>query len=311
MKQIVTGFLLLSLYWSMFVPFAMEANAQALTRAYQTKMEDTDEGLEFRLSEGKEMPETSGGPERPDVETRAMSPGETAQLLGRLGEIKKDPADQTDFSKREGSLPAPKKGEKIPVPFPADSAMVKPESGAKQPLVVVRSTPEGDVPLAPDLSVTSSHPMVAVTSQQEAAEYAPVEISPRVEGKWRWLGTKTLRFDTTKRFPMATEYKVRVPAGTKSATGETLAKDVEWTFTTPPPKLIDRSPYNNQVVGRDPLIFVAFDQSIDKESMAKNIQVMGGGNTVKTRLATDSEISADASITNRIKDQQPGRWLVL
>ena len=96
----------------MFVPFAMEANAQALTRAYQTKMEDTDEGLEFRLSEGKEMPETSGGTERPDVETRAMSPGETAQLLGRLSEIKKDPADQISANAKARS-PLRKKARKF------------------------------------------------------------------------------------------------------------------------------------------------------------------------------------------------------
>ena len=79
--------------------------------------------------------------------------------------------------------------------------------------------------------------MVAVTSQEEAAKYAPVELTPQVEGRWRWLGTKTLMFDTTKRFPMATKFTARVPAGTKSATGQTLAKDVTWTFTTPPPKV--------------------------------------------------------------------------
>jgi len=33
-----------------------------------------------------------------------------------------------------------------------------------------------------------------------------VELTPQVEGKWRWLGTKTLMFDTTKRFPMATKF---------------------------------------------------------------------------------------------------------
>jgi len=41
------------------------------------------------------------------------------------------------------------------------------------------------VPLAPDLSVTFSQPMVAVTSQEQAAEYAPVELTPQVEGHWR------------------------------------------------------------------------------------------------------------------------------
>ena len=104
-------------------------------------------------------------------------------------------------------------------------------------LEVIRFSPEGEVKLAPDLNVTFSQPMVAVTSQEQAAQTVPVQLSPSVEGKWRWLGTKTLMFDTTKRFPMATKYTARVPAGTQSANGQTLQKDFIWTFTTPPPKV--------------------------------------------------------------------------
>ena len=96
--------------------------------------------------------------------------------------------------------------------------------------------------------------MVAVTSQEEAAKYAPVELTPQVEGRWRWLGTKTLMFDTTKRFPMATKFTARVPAGTKSATGQTLQKDVVWTFTTPPPKVETMIP-NGGITRRDALMY--------------------------------------------------------
>ena len=96
----------------------------------------------------------------------------------------------------------------------------------KQALEVVRFSPEGEISLAPDLSVTFSQPMVAVTSQEQAAQIVPVELTPQAEGKWRWLGTKTLMFDTTKRFPMATKFTARVPAGTKAANGQVLQKDV-------------------------------------------------------------------------------------
>ncbi|MBK7706905.1 MAG: hypothetical protein IPJ30_14350 [Acidobacteria bacterium] len=82
----------------------------------------------------------------------------------------------------------------------------------------------------------------------------PVRLTPQVEGKWRWLGTKTLMFDTTKRFPMATKFTARVAAGTKSATGQTLQKDVMWTFTTPPPTVEQMIP-QNQTTRRDALMF--------------------------------------------------------
>ena len=292
----------------MFLPLALTANAQVMGRTYQTKMKDIEDGLKFRLSNGRESVETPD--QTPVAETHALSEAETAKLIGRLGEIKKDPSDQTDFAKRIGTLPAPKTGEKIAVPFPADGEMAKPPvDGEKQPLIVIRYTPEGDVSLAPDLSVTFSHPMVSVTSQEEAAQYAPVQLSPQVEGRWRWLGTKTLMFDTTKRFPMATEYTARVPAGTKSATGEVLPKDVSWTFRTPPPKLTAMYPQNN-IVRRNALIFAAFDQAIDPASVLKNISVTGNGKALQTRLATEEEIGGDEIVSNYIKQQQPGRWLV-
>jgi len=76
---------------------------------------------------------------------------------------------------------------------------------------VIRYSPEGDVTLAPNLSITFSQPMVAVSSQQEAAENIPVKLLPQPPGKWRWVGTKTLVFQPEGRFPMATQYSVTVP----------------------------------------------------------------------------------------------------
>ena len=104
----------------------------------------------------------------------------------------------------------------------------------------------------------------------------PVELSPQVEGNWRWLGTKTLMFDTTKRFPMATKFTARVPAGTKSATGQVLQKDVTWTFTTPPPKVEQMIPHS-QITRRDALMFISFDQEINPEAVLKNDHRNGPG----------------------------------
>ncbi len=307
MRKIAASWVLISIYVGIVAPFATFTNAQTIGRAKQNRMKDAPPGLTFRLSEGT--------PQADRREKQGLSPADViseddaARLLGRLPAIKSDPNDQAEFAKRIGSLPAPKTGNRIAVKFPADSDRALPSAnGSKGALEVIRFSPEGEVPLAPDLSLTFSQPMVAVTSQEEAAKYTPVELTPIVEGRWRWLGTKTLMFDTDKRFPMATKFTARVPAGTKAATGQTLAKDFTWTFTTPPPKVEQMIP-QNQIVRRDALMFIRFDQAISPEAVLRTISVSAGGRKLSTRLATQAEIDADGNVAYYAKQSQPGRWL--
>ena len=176
-------------------------------------------------------------------------------------------------------------------------------------LQVVRYSPEGEIPLAPDLSVTFSQPMVAVTSQEEAAKYAPVELSPQVEGRWRWLGTKTLMFDTTKRFPMATKFTARVPAGTKSATGQALQKDVVWTFTTPPPKVEQMIPQSQIRATRCVDVHLSSIRRSIPKPCCERSSSPAAARRLPIRLATQAEIDADGSISYYSKQAQPKRWL--
>ncbi len=309
MKKLVSGLLLFGFYLNLIAPFVITANAQKVSgqTSVKTNMNvNLPDGLQFRLSEGEEGAETRE--KQTLAETKQLSESEKNALLKRIPEIKTDTDDQADFKKREGSLPAPKTGKTIPVKFPAPE-QINPTNvdQSKLPLEVVRYSPQGEVPLAPDLNVTFSQPMVAVTSQEEAAKVVPVELTPQVEGKWRWLGTKTLMFDTTKRFPMATKFVARVPAGTKSATGQVLQKEVSWTFTTPPPKVETMIP-NGQVTRRDALMFVSFDQEINPDAVLRAMKVTGGGKPLTLRLATQEEIDKDTSISYYAKQAQPKRW---
>ncbi len=307
MRKLTSWLLVLATYLSFIAPSALTVNGQVLGKTMNQKLKDLPDGLKFRLSEGVE------GAEKREKQqlaaTNPLSEGDTSNLLKRIPEIKTQTDDKTDFAKRIGSLPAPKTGNRIPVKFPSDEMRAMPNvDPSKGTLEVLRFSPEGEVPLAPDLSVTFSQPMVAVTSQDEAARYAPVELSPQVEGKWRWLGTKTLMFDTTKRFPMATRFTARVPAGTKSANGQTLQKDVLWTFTSPPPKVESMIP-NGGITRRDALMFVSFDQEINPQAVLNTISVTGQGRKLKIRLATQEEIDKDSSISYYAKQAQPKRWL--
>ncbi len=292
----------------MISPIIVRVNAQKPGgKTIKNMTQITPDGFQFRLSEGVEGAETREKP-APTIGD-PLNESETGKLLKRIPEIKTQTDDQTEFAKRIGTLPPPKTGDKIPVKFPSDEQRNPPnyETG-KTALEVVRFSPEGEVKLAPDLSLTFSQPMVAVTSQEEEAQYAPVQISPAVEGKWRWLGTKTLMFDTTKRFPMATKFTAKIPAGTKSATGQVLQKDFTWTFTTPPPKVETFIP-NSQITKRDALMFLSFDQAINPAEVLKTIKVSGGGKALPIRLATQEEIDKEGSVAYYAKQTQPNRWM--
>ncbi|MEQ1603617.1 MAG: alpha-2-macroglobulin family protein [Pyrinomonadaceae bacterium] len=307
MQKIITATLILAIYLGFVTPPSMVVHGQIIGRAMEQRMKDVPGGLKFKLSEGVEGAETREKQQLPSTDPLAEK--EKADLLKRIPEIKAQTDDQTDFAKRVGSLPAPKTGNKIPVKFPSDDGRGTPKIDTSgQTLQIIRWSPEGEIPLAPDLNVTFSQPMVAVTSQEQAAKTTPVELSPQVEGNWRWLGTKTLMFDTTKRFPMATKFTARVPAGTKSATGQVLAKDFSWTFTTPPPKVLQMIP-NGGITKRDALMYLSFDQEVNPEAVLRTISVVSGGTKLPIRLATEAEISADNVISYTSKQAQPRRWL--
>jgi alpha-2-macroglobulin len=303
MKRVVTFLVLSSVWLGVFAPF--RAEGQVVGKAMEIKLKDLPGGLQFKLSEGQDGADTRV--EQPPVQADPLSSERSGDLLKGLPAIKTDPDDQAEFKKRLGSLPAPKTGNQIPIKFPSNEQRGTPKVDPGTTLEVIRYTPEGEVSLAPDLSITFSQPMVAVTSQEQAAAYSPVELTPQVEGRWRWLGTKTLMFDTTKRFPMATKFTARVPAGTKAANGQVLAKDFIWTFTTPPPKIENKYP-ENQVVRRNELIYVSFDQAINPEEVLRTTTLSAGGRKISTRLATASE--AETGIYGATYKERPERWLV-
>ncbi|MEO6725744.1 MAG: Ig-like domain-containing protein, partial [Blastocatellia bacterium] len=269
------------------------------------------DGMQFRLSEGTEenqrqQPVTA-------APTSPLSDDAVNNLLKRLPAIKVDADDQKDFAMRDRSLPPPRTGQTINGTFPPADSSTYPEQTTAQmssgPLEVLRFAPEGEVALAPHLTVTFSQPMVAVTSVTDlAAAQVPVKLTPQPPGKWRWLGTKTLIFEPEGRFPMATNYAVEISAGTKSVNGGLLAAAKRWTFSTPPVQVKSSHPNNGPHV-RNPVFFIEFDQRIDPAAMLKAIKLTGGASSWRLRLATKEEIESDANARNRVKSAEKDRWL--
>jgi uncharacterized protein YfaS (alpha-2-macroglobulin family) len=302
----------LSLIFFIFAGGIPRINAVTVRAASEDEISDTDqtqEGLQFRLSEGAGQTEnqTSVAP----AKTSRLSESEVQNVLKRLPPVKAQEGDQQDFALRDRSLPAPRTGRTVNVSFPSSEVQPTPDPKPAAALEVLRFAPEGEIPLAPQLSITFSQPMVAVTSNDDlAAQDVPVKLTPQPPGKWRWVGTKTLLFVPDGRFPMATQYSATVAAGTRSANGGTFPATRTWTFATPPPQVKTSYPSASMPTTRDALMFVEFDQRIDPVAVLGTIKVTAGSSPLKIRLATPQEIEADKTISQLVKSAQQGRWLV-
>ena len=107
-KIFVSWIILISIYVGMLAPFAAYGQRTVSGKtSNQKNMENLPNGLSFRLSEGEEGAENRT--KQPEANAENLSEDETSGLLKRIPEIKSDTNDQTDFAKRAGTLPPPKK----------------------------------------------------------------------------------------------------------------------------------------------------------------------------------------------------------
>lgn len=274
---------------------------------------DSESRLQFRLSEGQEKLQASEG--LVVVNGTPLDPAEIAQIIARLPELTTEQGDVLTFNLPDELIPPPLTGETVEEVFPPLPTDFTPPTVVDGPLEVVRFSPEGEINLAPFLNVTFNQPMVPLTALEDLnVEDVPVRLTPAIPGRWQWISPQILRFeyesDDVDRFPMATEFVVEVPAGTQSATGNTLDTAVSWTFSTPAPRLLTSYPHgNSQPV--NPLIFLEFDQRIDPNAILPTLQLTADRNNYDLRLATDEEIAGDETIARYVEFASEDRWLVM
>lgn len=281
---------------------------QAVSEQVVSFTEDPElQGLRMTLREAK--PPRTSSESLPTPKATRLTDADADALFAGVPALEPDGFDKQPFALRKASDPPPITGDTVKESFPPSATLPAPivETGA---LSVIRHTPDGEVPMAPHLSVTFSQPMVAVTSQEQAAKTVPVTLEPQPAGEWRWLGTKTLMFDPDPRFPMATEYSVTVPSGTTSATGSKLEKAFTFTFATPAPILLSSYPSDGPM-GLDPVISLQFDQAMDAKSVLAHTKLTAPSLQPSLRLATDAEILEDATAKYARNSDTPERWVFL
>lgn len=160
-------------------------------------------------------------------EQQNLSSEQLEQLFRRASsQLVQEPTDEQDFFKREASIKAPKTSKIIETPFPpvvsdrpenVDIDIEQLQKLAKQeagPLVIERYSPSENriyYPLG-NVTLTYNQPMIAVSSLDEQinAEDLGISLTPKIEGRWRWTGTKTVQFEAKHRLPYSTKYTLKV-----------------------------------------------------------------------------------------------------
>ncbi|HEX9889686.1 MAG TPA: alpha-2-macroglobulin family protein [Nitriliruptorales bacterium] len=220
-----------------------------------------------------------------------------AEILARLPGFVTDDEDEQAFNRPTASLRPPTVGTTDEVPFgePDGGTPAPTDPG---PLEVVRHQPDGDVDVAPFLSVTFNQDVIPVgTLEQLDATAAPVRVTPELPGRWRWIGTRTLRYehvsDDLDRLPAATEYAVEVPAGTVSVDGDELTEPYRWTFRTPAATVASFVPTETTSLPLQPVFVTTFDQRVDPSAVLPTVVVTADDDPQPLRLATAAEIDAD------------------
>lgn len=144
-------------------------------------------------------------------------------------------------------------------------------------LEVVVAAPQGETPTIDQtqtIFVSFSEPMVPLKEVPPDESTGPMEIQPKIKGKYRWMGTRTIAFIPAGPLPYATQFVVRVPAGTSSLAGKKLEKEYRWVFETPRPRVVTFSPYNTQrFVELDHKITIQFNQKIDPDKVGPFLSI--------------------------------------
>ncbi|HWL44505.1 MAG TPA: alpha-2-macroglobulin family protein [Ilumatobacter sp.] len=265
---------------------------------------------------------TDGSPEPlradpiPVLAGEPLGDDEIDDALGRLPawDVPGDDTADTNFPAERIDPPIPGETVATPFPPPVDPPPDPAEQPATGPLMVLRYQPEGEVATAPFLSVTFDQPMVPLATLDQLDDVdVPVTLTPSVEGRWRWIGTRTARFEVVPagdgspdRLPAATEYSVTVPAGTTSANGAVLAEAVTWTFATPAPTVASLTGVSDSMPVR-PVFVAVFDQQVDPAAVLATVTATAGGEPVDLRRATAADVDGNPAAKAASDGALPGR----
>lgn len=139
-------------------------------------------------------------------------------------------------------------------------------------LKVLSATPKGQLTYTgrQAVNITFNQPVVALGEESAfSSADCPISVTPAVKGSCRYSGTQTLVFEPASDWPDSTAFTVRLKAGFKSAvSGQKLAQNYTFSFTTPRPQVNLVRPGNNERwINLNPTLYVVFNMPVDLETI--------------------------------------------
>lgn len=270
-----------------------------------------------------------------DADVRDVAADEIEPIAKALPEFVAAPGDVVDYRfqppafSADGKPPQPhfvRENPFQPKKRVALDAKVDREAASvlKQPLIVERHMPDGEVAAAHRVLIKFSQPIAPLTSLEKMQDCicvlgavdekveAPkppadavlvpgrvfVHISPPVpNAEWKFLDNKTLILDSNKRFPGANKYTVFIHPATTSLYGNSIGgKGHTILFSTSPNHLVSSSPYHEQITDLSPLFCLQFAQEIDREKVAKLVKLGSPSGEVGLELVDSKELKESTGI---------------
>jgi uncharacterized protein YfaS (alpha-2-macroglobulin family) len=210
--------------------------------------------------------------------------------------------------------PAP--GMKVPVVLAALTSSA-PDS-ANEDFAVAEVGPSGTVPhenLEGGVWVLFNKPVIALkTLDKPAASSTILTISPRVDGIYRWYGSRLYAFEPKGQLAPATEYTFAVSQDLRSLQGESLTGDTQFSFRTEPLGIVSVSPSGDDVPPESSKrVVVTFNFPVDMKTIVPSLRLEAAGKPVTFKAArpviTDRAQLGPYEDANRLVVLTPSREL--
>lgn len=173
---------------------------------------------------------------------------------------------------------------------------VEPLPKPAAPAWIEEIAPQGTV--KPDAQIrvifkTPVLPVSALDTPQERAVLRHFTIAPAISGTFLMLTPRMIGFASNSGLPAATRVRVTVTRGLRDLAGDTLDRDIAWTFNTTPLTVQaapNGDPYATPppVVGLQPAVSIVSNARVDTASLAQNSAFTAGSQRVGAVVATPS-----------------------
>lgn len=137
-------------------------------------------------------------------------------------------------------------------------------------LAVESLLPQGRVDRLTQIVVRFNKNMRGLGDMNQAADKAPLRLSPAPAGAYRWLDPRTLAFILDKPLTGSSRFSILVPAGAQALDGSRLADDLKGFVETPPLEVVRVHPKPGSILGPKPQLRITLNQPVDLASLARN-----------------------------------------